>query len=70
MNTANQGKKDAFSMSLTGYTLKRIQTRKKQNSEISELQKLKNGIQNNEQKRACHEIRYFHFNSWSKNEKT
>jgi hypothetical protein len=59
MNTPNQGKKDAFSMSLTGYTLKRIQTRKKQNSGISKLQKLKNGIQNNEPKRACHGIRYF-----------
>ena len=27
MNTANWGKKDAFTMSLTGYTLKRIQIR-------------------------------------------
>ena len=32
MNTANQGKKDASSMSLTGYTLKRIQTQKKHKS--------------------------------------
>lgn len=34
MNTANWGKKDAFTMSLTGYTLKRIQTQKKHNQDL------------------------------------
>ena len=61
MNTPNQGKKDAFSMSLTGYTLKRIQTRKK--TEFRNSQTAKNEIQNNEPKRACNGIKYFLFNS-------
>jgi hypothetical protein len=41
MNTANHGKKDAFDMSLTGYTLKRIQTRKKTEFRNKQTAKIK-----------------------------